>query len=114
MQAYLQVCVLNKCRDYLDHKDVKRKRLEILWNENKDSHDSNCPESVLIAKENMSMLNEAIDALPEQDRQILVLTLEELNYEEIAKKLAIPLGSVGPKLIRAREKLMKALVNKKK
>ena len=48
--------------------------------------------------------------LPEQDRAALVLFhIEESSYKEIADRLGIPTNQVGMVLLRAREKLAKAL-----
>jgi RNA polymerase sigma-70 factor (ECF subfamily) len=47
-----------------------------------------------------------IDALPEELRQVLVLSaIEELNSREIAALLGIPEGTVRTRMMRAREAL---------
>ncbi len=49
---------------------------------------------------------EAIGALPEIDRQALLLfAWEELSYEEIAMALGIPIGTVRSRLSRSRVRL---------
>ena len=51
-------------------------------------------------------LDRAVAALPEAQRQVLLLVaLEELSYEETARVLEIPIGTVMSRLARAREKL---------
>ena len=42
----------------------------------------------------------------------LLVTLEELSYEEVAKALGIPMGTVMSRLYRAREKLRAALTGR--
>jgi RNA polymerase sigma-70 factor (ECF subfamily) len=50
--------------------------------------------------------------LSAEHRQILLLVgLEGLNYREIARELAIPIGTVMSRLARARERLRNALEN---
>ena len=51
-------------------------------------------------------LERAIARLPAEQRAVLLLvTLEEMSYEEVARALAIPIGTVMSRLSRAREKL---------
>lgn len=51
-------------------------------------------------------LDRAIAQLPADQRAVLLLvTLEEMSYEEVARTLGIPIGTVMSRLSRAREKL---------
>ena len=51
-------------------------------------------------------LDRAIARLPSEQRAVLLLvTLEEISYEEVARALGIPIGTVMSRLSRAREKL---------
>lgn len=53
---------------------------------------------------------QAIDALPEDYRDVLVLSdLGGLTYDEIASVLEVPLGTVKSRLFRARRKLQESL-----
>jgi RNA polymerase sigma factor (sigma-70 family) len=55
---------------------------------------------------------EAITALPEGEREVVMLVLwSGLSYEESAMALAIPVGTVQSRLSRARAKLQLALGN---
>ncbi|WP_277949205.1 RNA polymerase sigma factor [Sphingobium sp. LB126] len=52
----------------------------------------------------------AIDQLPEDQRAVLLLvSVEDLSYEETAAALHIPLGTVMSRLSRARERLRRIL-----
>ena len=56
------------------------------------------------------MLREAIDGLPAEFREVIVLhELEGLAYREIAAVAGIPLGTVMSRLARARHKLQAVL-----
>jgi RNA polymerase sigma factor (sigma-70 family) len=56
-------------------------------------------------------LDRAIALLPSEQRAVLLLvTLEEMSYEEVARTLSIPMGTVMSRLSRAREKLRQMLL----
>lgn len=62
------------------------------------------PETVLAAKEIAVTVNQAMDALPEELRQAVVLReIEGLSYEEIAEMMNCPIGTVRSRIFRARE-----------
>lgn len=64
------------------------------------------PELMLINSMNSELIREALEALPLEYREILILReLEELTYKEIAKIVDIPLGTVMSRLSRARQEL---------
>ncbi|MFA7292201.1 MAG: RNA polymerase sigma factor RpoE [Rhodocyclaceae bacterium] len=66
--------------------------------------DINTPESVLHSKQIGETVNAAMDALPEELRTAIVLReLEGLSYEEIAKVMDCPIGTVRSRIFRARE-----------
>jgi RNA polymerase sigma factor (sigma-70 family) len=51
-------------------------------------------------------LDRGIARLPAEQRAVLLLvTLEEMSYDEVARTLGIPIGTVMSRLSRAREKL---------
>jgi RNA polymerase sigma-70 factor (ECF subfamily) len=62
------------------------------------------PESILAAKEIAVVVNAAMDALPAELRQAVVLReIEGMSYEEIAIAMACPVGTVRSRIFRARE-----------
>lgn len=51
-------------------------------------------------------LDRALARLPDEQRAVLLLvTIEEMSYEEVARTLEIPIGTVMSRLSRAREKM---------
>ena len=68
------------------------------------------PEEDANAETESFYIQKAIICLYEIDREIIVLRdIEELDYEEIAKTLDIPLGTVRSRINRARESLKVSL-----
>ena len=66
--------------------------------------DINTPESLLLTKEIGDTVNAAIEALPEELRSAIQLReLEGMSYEEIAKLMDCPIGTVRSRIFRARE-----------
>lgn len=69
------------------------------------------PETAYLEKERRETLSHAIDTLPEDFREIIILReLDGLSYEEIATLLELELGTVKSRLSRARAKLSEKLV----
>jgi RNA polymerase sigma-70 factor (ECF subfamily) len=67
-------------------------------------------EEVLFQKEMGKKVEAALNGLPLQYREVLVLRhLEDLSYEEISELLKLPLGTVKNRLFRAREFLKERL-----
>lgn len=65
---------------------------------------SETPEAVLASKEIAQIINNAMDALPEELRQAITLReIEGLSYEEISEAMGCPIGTVRSRIFRARE-----------
>jgi RNA polymerase sigma-70 factor (ECF subfamily) len=72
--------------------------------------DGSTPESELASREIAATVNAAIDQLPEDLRQaILLREVEGLSYEEIATAMACPIGTVRSRIFRAREAIAQRL-----
>ncbi len=79
-----------------DDEETSRPGLELISPET--------PETELAAKDIARTVNAALDSLPEDLRQALVLReLDGLSYEEIAEVMGCPIGTVRSRIFRARE-----------
>ncbi|MBQ3101315.1 MAG: sigma-70 family RNA polymerase sigma factor [Clostridia bacterium] len=59
----------------------------------------------------MRAVRRAIEALPDESRQIVILReYEDLSYQEIADILGLEVGTVKSRLNRAREKIKNFLL----
>ena len=68
------------------------------------------PEKLLQQKAARQLLHEALEALPVEFREVLVLReLEGLSYKEIAAVMDVPLGTVMSRLTRGRDRLQQCL-----
>jgi RNA polymerase sigma factor (sigma-70 family) len=74
------------------------------------SDDSWVPDDVMLAGERTRLIEEAIEQLPENYRRIIRLRHnDDMEYEEIARVLKLPMGTVKVHLHRARAALAKML-----
>ena len=72
------------------------------------------PERQLLQRADAEALREAIANLPVEFREVLLLSdVEEMSYREIAEALSIPIGTVTSRLVRARQKVRKALTGER-
>ncbi|MGE0875737.1 MAG: RNA polymerase sigma factor RpoE [Burkholderiales bacterium] len=72
--------------------------------EGEQLRDINTPESVLLSKEIAATVNGAIDELPEELRTAIQLReMEGMSYEDIARIMDCPIGTVRSRIFRARE-----------
>lgn len=108
---------VNVCKDML-HRRLKRAEqpLEVPDEEDEgrpvDVPDLRYdPERIMEGAELRQALSDAILALPEQQREIIILRdIRGLSYEEIALALTLEAGTVKSRLFRARENLRKKLL----
>jgi RNA polymerase sigma factor (sigma-70 family) len=68
------------------------------------------PEEVVLQNHNGAVLRKALEMLPPNFREVLILLeLEEMSYREIAEITGMPAGTVMSSLSRARGRLRQAL-----
>lgn len=72
--------------------------------------DINTPERLLFSKEIGQTVNSAMEALPEELRTAIMLReIEGMSYEDIAKMMDCPIGTVRSRIFRAREAVAEKL-----
>jgi RNA polymerase sigma factor (sigma-70 family) len=104
-KAWFLTIVRNLCYDSLRHKGRARTMPfdEEFHNTQVATSD---PEAPLLQQERAGLLRQALEELPLEYREVLVLReLEELSYREIAHIAKIPVGTVMSRLSRARGRL---------
>ena len=71
---------------------------------------SGTPESILISSVDQQAIQTALETLPIQYREVILLCdVEEMRYQEIAETLAIPVGTVMSRLSRGRKAMRELL-----
>ena len=64
------------------------------------------PEARLLRQHTVGRVREALEQLPSDFREVLVLReFEEMSYREIASVVGVPIGTVMSRLARARDRL---------
>ena len=70
------------------------------------------PEALLLQKADAQMVRQAVEELPVEFREVLVLReLDEMSYKQIAEVADLPLGTVMSRLARARKRLQQILAS---
>jgi RNA polymerase sigma-70 factor, ECF subfamily len=71
------------------------------------------PESVLLAHVDRQAIENALEQLPVNFREIILLCdVEDMSYQEIAETLAVPIGTVMSRLSRARKAMRESLATR--
>ena len=72
--------------------------------------ETDTPEGMLLTQEIQSTVDSAIEQLPEDLRTAIILReMEGMSYEEIARTMECPVGTVRSRIFRAREAIDKKL-----
>ena len=112
LKPYLYGSIRNNCLKHLEHIEVWRKYSEDAMHLTGISDDNDNPLSMLIAKEETDKIEEAMGALPEMQRKVMLLRKDEYSYQEIAEELDTSISAVKIHLHRARVKMRKSIENK--
>src|SRR5687768_2035733 len=80
------------------------------FDEGEQLRDINTPESVLLTSEIAKTVNATIEQLPEELRTAIQLReIEGMSYEDIARQMNCPIGTVRSRIFRAREAIAEQL-----
>jgi RNA polymerase sigma factor (sigma-70 family) len=111
-RAWLLMIVRNTCYTWL-----QRNRAHVPTDSfDEEVHSFECkianPETILLQRADNQLLRQALEELPVEFREVMVLReLEELSYREIANIAHVPIGTVMSRLARARKRLQQSLGN---
>ena len=110
-RAWILAIVRNACYTWLRQNRGKQVAIEEEVPDFEDSKPN--PEELHMAAVDQQMLRQAIEDLPEEFREAIILReLEGLSYKEIGAIAGIPIGTVMSRLARARQRLEKTLVGR--
>ena len=97
-------------------RDVRRRRRETTNDQGTDSEpidEQGGAESTLIRREEFEVIHTEVARLPERYRGPVVLCdLEGLTYQQAAERLRCPVGTIGVRLKRARQRLRERLTRR--
>lgn len=88
----------------------RRERIYLVLGEAPSGDDSDVADDRLVAEQLARTLNRLLGQLAKNDREALLLyALEGLTYSDISTILGIPVGTVGSRIHRARQRLLEQL-----
>ncbi len=109
--SWLSTLTANVCRDYFKSKQHVMESKQVSGEEILDKVKvGGRQEEVIDAKKRQKIILKAVDDLPRKLRQVVILfEFEEKSYEEISKKLGLPVGTIKSRLFNARKILSEKL-----
>ena len=110
LKGWIGTIAKNLAKDYLKSSYVKNTTIaeEEKLNEIKDKRQT--PELTLIQNERQKLIINAINALKPKFREVVMLyEIEQLSYEQIARKIKTPIGTVKSRLYNAKKELAQSL-----
>ena len=113
-RSWLLAIVRNTCYTWMQHN--RSPQLTVHLDDQLQEIESKAlnPEALLLQSADTQMVRQALEDLPVEFREVLVLReLEEMSYREIASITDLPLGTVMSRLARGRKRLQLALTNRK-
>ena len=110
-KGYLYRIAINMSKSILRHKNIKLKHQSDVINIKKDSTNES-PEFLLLEKEFMKKLENAISSLPDRQREVYLLNrIEQKTYKEIAELSGVSVKAIEKLMHKALIKLRKEIEN---
>jgi RNA polymerase sigma factor (sigma-70 family) len=110
-RPWLLTIVRNTCYTWLKHNRSGESAVEFDEGIHSTNGDAADPETILIRSADKELVRRALEELPLQFREALILReLEGLSYKEIAQVADIPVGTVMSRLARGRKLLEAGLI----
>ena len=112
LDAWLASIALNKCRDWARRRSVRRCALARMQADSRSPLENGTPsaERIVIGNEEARGLRKALDELPRQLREPLLLTtLRDMPQCIVARQLQLTTKAVEMRIRRARIRLQQAL-----
>lgn len=119
--TWLFTIASNNCIDHIRKKRLQTVSISNVYPQDDENQtemqiESNAPnpEEEFITSQRVKIMREAVQLLkPRYKKLVEMRYFEELSYEEISLKLALPIGTVKAQLFRARDLLYNLLKNRK-
>ena len=109
-RAWLLAIVRNTCYTWLQQNRGRETMASFDEEIHSIENEASNPAKLVLKSDDREMLKEALEELPVEFREVVVLRdLEELSYKQVAEIANIPLGTVMSRLARARERLKRIL-----
>jgi RNA polymerase sigma factor (sigma-70 family) len=111
-RPWLLTIVRRTCYSWLQHNRAQELVTEFDDERHSVANEEANPETLLLHRVHAQELRQALEALPMEFREVIVLReLEDCSYKEIAAITDVPLGTVMSRLARARQRLQHWLVS---
>jgi RNA polymerase sigma factor (sigma-70 family) len=114
-RAWLLAIVRNTCYTWLQQNRGRETMASFDEEIHTIENEASNPARLVLKSDDREVLKEALEELPVEFREVVVLRdLEELSYKQVAEIANIPLGTVMSRLARARERLKRILCSRLK
>ncbi|HUT45988.1 MAG TPA: RNA polymerase sigma factor [Sedimentisphaerales bacterium] len=110
LKGYLLSCVVNRARDHLRRRDAQSNCQVNMGTHRVDLTD---PASVLVDDDRKKAVTRALEKLPLEQREVIVLHLQgDMKFRQIATMLDMSINTVQSRYRYGMEKLRRLLTNK--